>query len=220
MAAVYFSVTTVLLCILALGSKTSLKDHALVRVYVYSLLFPLYSILWGFVTRLFSCKPSALLYSLALMTTQIIVVLYGFRFIYKNQAYGLENLGLSYVVITFVFMLIPYLICHGILFLIDRLRSNKVVARIARERKPQLSVENPLITKVYNKKYNRYEKYLMWNNGTKTKTSDRIIYYDYVELVAVDSSHRVYAFKTPPKRTKEKEAFRLLSATSETKGDL
>lgn len=212
-AAVYFSITILALSVLALGAKTAFANHELIRLYIFSMLFPPYSIAWGIATRLISCRPCALPFSLVLMTIQIIAMLYGFRFIYDNKSYGIQNLGFSYVVITFVFMLIPFLVCHCIIAMADKIRARKIVMRIAKENRPQLSIETSFLMKVYNKKFNRYEKYLLWNNGNKTKASERVIYYDYVELVAVDSSRRVYALKSPPKKIRAKHGFALLTGT-------
>ena len=205
MAVAYFAITMLYISIVALGSKTAFEDPIYVRLYLYSLIFPLYCLAWGIATRLVSCKIEALVYSFALMMIQLIITLYSFRWIYSLD-YGISNLGWSYVVMCATFMVIPHAIIHLIIALIDRTKSRKIVKKIAARKHSQKSVNEPRILKVYNKKNNRYEKYLLWKTKTgKWQSSERIIYFDFVELLAVDSNHNVYAFVERPTKIKLKE---------------
>ena len=201
----YCAITMLYISIVALGSKSIFSDPIYVRLYLYSIIFPLYCGVCGLITRFVSCRPIGVVSSFALLNAQLITTLYSFKWIYDLD-YGIANLGISYVLMCGAFFAIPFVLCHLAIVLIDWLKARKIVYRIAGTSHYQKSIDNPRTMKVYNKKRNRYERYLVWmSKAGKYRASERIIYFDRVELIAVDIDHNVYNFLKKPKKISLKE---------------
>jgi hypothetical protein len=210
---IYLCVSLLYLGLLAIGSASFFADPKLSRTYTYSLFFPLYCVVCGIFTRILSCRKRVLLISMCANLVQLIFSLYKFRLVYKLN-YGIQNLGISYVVVAYALLLVGYAGCSLIIFLIYRYKSRKSVRAIAKKQHKQHNIGEAMLLKAYNKKNNRNERYLVWKTKSgKTSSSEAIIYYDPVELIAVDSQHRVYTFVGDPVKIKMKEYLSMISTT-------
>ena len=208
---IYLGTSMLYFALLAIGSTSFFADPKLARTYTYSLFFPIYCIVCGVFTRLLSCRKRVLVISMIANLAQLVLSLYKFRWIYKLN-YGIQNLGISYMIVAYALLLAGYVICSLIVFWLYRSRSRKTVKAIANKQHKQHNIGEPMLLKVYNKKSNRNEKYFIWKNKTgKVLSSEEIIYYDPVELIAVDSQHRVYTFWEPPTKITMKEYLSMIS---------
>lgn len=206
---IYLGVSLFYFAVLAIGSASFFADAVYARTYTYSLFFPIYCVICGIFTRILSCKLGVLILSMGLNLSQLVLSLYKFRWIYELN-YGVGNLGFSYVLVSYVLLLLGYVIAALLIWMVHRIRARKVVKAIAQKHHTQKSINNPLFLKVYNKRTNRNEKYLVWiTKAGKYMSSEPIIYYDPVELLAVDSSRNVYAFMSQPDKIKMKEYLEL-----------
>lgn len=204
-AMIHFGVSLFYLGLLAVLSKSKNVDVIYVRTYTYSLIFPLYCAVMGVVTRLLSCKISVLLATLAMNAAQLILSLYKYRIVYKLD-YGIANLELSYVLVSYAFLIVPYLIVSMIIYAVRRSKNIGTVKRIAQREHFQKYVEDPKFVRVYNKRRNRYEKYLVWKNtNDQYVASSAIIYYDSLERIMVDEDRNVYIFQSDPEKIPFKE---------------
>ena len=92
-----------------------------------------------------------------------------------------------------------------------RHKSRSVVKNLALVERKQTKVDAPMYLKSYNKVTNRYEKYLIWYNPKgKLMSSDKIIYFDSVELIMVDSKRNIYAMLERPEKITMKQYLLML----------
>lgn len=202
---IYTGASLLYLAVLAIGSTSFFANAIMARTYTYSLFFPIYCLICGIFTRLLSCRLCVLTMSLLFNLAQLIISLYKFRLVYKLN-YGIKNLGISYVLVSFALILLSYTIVSVVKWAIRHFKVKKIVGKLASENHMQKSINDPKFLKVYNKKTDRFEKYLVWNSKSgKQRTSAPIIYYDRVEMVAVDTDRHVYAFMTEPEKIKMSE---------------
>jgi hypothetical protein len=72
---------------------------------------------------------------------------------------------------------------------------------LAMTNRKQTKIDKPMLLKSYNKRSNKYEKYLVWQTKSgKVMSSDKIKYFDVVELIAIDSKRNIYAMIELPQK--------------------
>ena len=149
--------------------------------------------------------------------------MYEFALVYSVD-FGIQQLGVSYVATAVMYMLFGYCFVAVMRFVSTKLKDQKITTTAIRCSKVEFSLEeakkeigfnttkvtDPKILNAYNKKKNRYEKYLVWvtKNG-KILSSSRITWIDNVDLVVVDDRKSVYECTKKPKKISASEYFEL-----------
>ncbi len=180
--------------------------------FTYSLIFPLFMIIMGIATRLLSTKPISLAISAGLAMANMCGTLLMFNVVYPaeeiEQINGMNSslsifsdIGPSYVAYAYAYFFVFYFLVWFIKKIINYFKCKKIINKLAATDKKQTKIDNPMYIKSYNKVTNNYEKYLVWISAKgKILSSERIIYFDNVELIAVDSKKTIYAMLEKPQK--------------------
>ena len=176
----------------------------------------------GITTRLLSVKPSALILSILLLMASICGSLLTFNIAYPadeiEQINGMndklsifDDIGPDYMLYIIGVLLVSYIITVICVKIKQWFKSRSVVKNLALVERKQTKVDAPMYLKSYNKVTNRYEKYLIWYNPKgKLMSSDKIIYFDSVELIMVDSKRNIYAMLERPEKITMKQYLLML----------
>lgn len=208
---------------LVISSHNWLKNVQAGLYFTYSVLILVFFSIMGIATRLLICRIHGFILSLGCCFLTLVLTLTTFNFVYSpddikainglqpNLSFS-EDVGFSYVAYSFAFFIGAYLITSLIFYCVRRYRANKEVEILAEKNRNQFRVNNCMLFSVFNKRLNRMEKYLVYTTKKgKMATSSALIYYDRVELIAVDSEHHIFAMIEEPKRISRRE-FALLQA--------
>jgi hypothetical protein len=189
-----------------LGAKSFYSDVKFVRELTYSIIFPAFCIICGIFTRLLCSKIWVLIYSFCLNGTILILSLKEMGWIHDAD-YGIHNIEQSYINYVWLLMLAPYVLISIIKWIKRFVGQRKIIKKVENKNKQsQKSVNRPMFMRVYNKKRDRKERYLVWiSKKDRVATSDAIVYYDPVELIAIDENGIVYAFIEEPYYISTKE---------------
>lgn len=206
---IYAAFYACFLIFLALASKNFLSDIQMGLYITYSLIFPLFMIAAGISTYKLSVKPIAAIISLGLATATTLLSLPIFNLAYPEDDIKainglnpklsiIDDVGIDYIAYILGMLVVGYLIALFASYLTYKIKGYKICTKLAEKKRPQTKVDDPMLLKVYNKMTNKYEKYLIWRNKNGLQSSERIIYYDKVELVMVDSNRKIYAMLNEP----------------------
>jgi hypothetical protein len=206
---------------IVIASRTFMKDVQMGLSITYSLIIIAFFAIMGVVARKLSCRFFVIPFGLFLCWSTITLTLTSFNLAYSPddikaingmnpQLSAFEDIGWSYIIYSFAVFVGFYAITAFIIFIKQKIKANRVVDKLAESKKPQLKVTEAMFLKAYNKRTNTFDKYLIYrNNKNKLCTSARIIYYDSIELIAVDSDHRIFAMFEEPTKISRKEFVQL-----------
>ena len=128
----------------------------------------------------------------------------------------IEDIGPTYVLYAMAYFVGLYFIVTLTQVIIRFFKTRSIIKRLSERDRKQTKIDNPMYLKSYNKVTNRYEKYLIWQTAKgKIMASDKIIYFDKVELLAVDSQRNIYAMLEMPERISLREYIELKSASKQ-----
>ena len=208
---------------LVISSHNWLKNVQAGLYFTYSVLILIFFAIMGVVTRLIICRIHGLGTSLIWCFLTLVLTLTTFNFVYSpddikainglqpNLSF-IDDVGFSYVAYRFAFFLGTYLVTSLIFYCVRRYRANREVEILAEKNRNQVRVNNCKMFSVFNKRCNIMERYLVYTTKKgKMAVSSALIYYDKVELIAVDSEHHIFAMIEEPKRISRRE-FALLQA--------
>ena len=221
-SACYVIAFMIFVIILAFSTNGWLDDIQIGLQFAYSLYFTAIAITMGITTRLLSVKPSALILSMLLLMASICGSLLTFNIAYPadeiEQINGMndklsifDDIGPDYMLYIIGVLLVSYIITVICVKIKQWFKSRSVVKNLALVERKQTKVDAPMYLKSYNKVTNRYEKYLIWYNPKgKLMSSDKIIYFDSVELIMVDSKRNIYAMLERPEKITMKQYLLML----------
>lgn len=221
-SACYIVAFMIFVIILAFSTSGWLDDIQIGLQFAYSLYFTAIAIAMGITTRLLSVKPSALILSTLLLVASICGSLLTFNIAYPadeiEQINGMndklsifDDIGPDYMLYIIGVLLVSYIITIICVKIKQWFKSRSVVKNLALVERKQTKVDAPMYLKSYNKVTNRYEKYLIWYNPKgKLMSSDKIIYFDSVELIMVDSKRNIYAMLERPEKITMKQYLLML----------
>ena len=221
-SACYVVAFMIFVIILAFSTNGWLDDIQIGLQFAYSLYFTAIAITMGITTRLLSVKPSALILSMLLLMASICGSLLTFNIAYPadeiEQINGMndklsifDDIGPDYMLYIIGVLLVSYIITVICVKIKQWFKSRSVVKNLALVERKQTKVDAPMYLKSYNKVTNRYEKYLIWYNPKgKLMSSDKIIYFDSVELIMVDSKRNIYAMLERPEKITMKQYLLML----------
>ena len=221
-SACYIVAFMIFVIILAFSTNGWLDDIQIGLQFAYSLYFTAIAIAMGITTRLLSVKPSALILSILLLMASICGSLLTFNIAYPadeiEQINGMndklsifDDIGPDYMLYIIGVLLVSYIITIICVKIKQWFKSRSVVKNLALVERKQTKVDAPMYLKSYNKVTNRYEKYLIWYNPKgKLMSSDKIIYFDSVELIMVDSKRNIYAMLERPEKITMKQYLLML----------
>lgn len=208
---------------LVISSHNWLKNVQAGLYFTYSVLILIFFAIMGVVTRLIICRIHGLGTSLIWCFLTLVLTLTTFNFVYSpddikainglqpNLSF-IDDVGFSYVAYSFAFFIGTYLVTSLIFYCVRRYRANREVEILAEKNRNQVRVNNCKMFSVFNKRCNTMERYLVYTTKKgKMAVSSALIYYDKVELIAVDSEHHIFAMIEEPKRISRRE-FALLQA--------
>lgn len=212
---------------ITISSRNWLENIQLGLQVTYSLIFPCFMIIVGIATRLLSTKPIAFIYSLVLSLLNMCCTLLIFNIAYSKEAIEaingmnsrlsiIEDIGPTYVLYAMAYFVGLYFIVTLTQVIIRFFKTRSIIKRLSERDRKQTKIDNPMYLKSYNKVTNRYEKYLIWQTAKgKIMASDKIIYFDKVELLAVDSQRNIYAMLEMPERISLREYIELKSTSKQ-----
>ena len=221
-SACYVIAFMIFVIILAFSTNGWLDDIQIGLQFAYSLYFTAIAIAMGITTRLLSVKPSAFILSILLLMASICGSLLTFNIAYPadeiEQINGMndklsifDDIGPDYMLYIIGVLLASYIITVICVKIKQWFKSRSVVKNLALVERKQTKVDAPMYLKSYNKVTNRYEKYLIWYNPKgKLMSSDKIIYFDSVELIMVDSKRNIYAMLERPEKITMKQYLLML----------
>ena len=221
-SACYIVAFMIFVIILAFSTSGWLDDIQIGLQFAYSLYFTAIAIAMGITTRLLSVKPSAIILSILLLMASICGSLLTFNIAYPadeiEQINGMndklsifDDIGPDYMLYIIGVLLVSYIITIICVKIKQWFKSRSVVKNLALVERKQTKVDAPMYLKSYNKVTNRYEKYLIWYNPKgKLMSSDKIIYFDSVELIMVDSKRNIYAMLERPEKITMKQYLLML----------
>ena len=211
--------------ILAFSASSWLDDIQIGLQFTYSLYFTVIAIGMGVATRLLSIKPSAIILSASLLMVSICGSLLIFNIAYpadeiekingmNDKLSIFDDIGPDYMFYIVGVLLVGYIIAMTCVKLKQWFKSRNIVKNLALVDHKQTKVDAPMYLKSYNKITNRYEKYLIWYNPKgKLMSSEKIVYFDSVELIAVDSKRNIYAMLERPEKISMKQYLLMLEET-------
>ena len=122
-----------------------------------------------------------------------------------------KDIGLSYFIYAAIVFLVGYYLVHFIIKIVGKIKVRKVIKELSASKRQQIKINNVYILKNYNKLTNRYERYLIWRNRKgDIQSSEELLYYDDVELLAIDSRKNIYAMIDVPTKITVKQYISLL----------
>lgn len=174
---------------------------------MFSLIIPIFSIICGILTKSLSCKYWVICFTILFNLAWIYGITETVNYVYEVSYY----FDLSYIFATIAYLLLGYILISALKYLYKSIKVRKIIKNIISQPKDYINVDgNPKLLKVYNKKSDAYEKYLIWTNKAgKIYSSEKIIYYDPIDLIIIDSKKKIYALITDPKKITPKE-YRIL----------
>lgn len=190
--------------------------------WIYSMTIPVICIVAGAATRFISSRLKVFLASCGMNVFMIMISMYLLGMIY-NINFGVQNLGISYVASAIGYMLVPYVVLATFFAVKNYFRDAAILRKAIGCRKLKFdlyimnrehrikttSVQDPYVFRAYNKVTNRMEKYLIWMDGDKMKSSARIIWIDRVDLAVVTEDKKIYACNAYPKKIGQAKLFQL-----------
>ena len=197
---------------LVLSSRGWLENIQLGLQFTYSFIFPIFAIIFGVSTRLLLTRPSGIVASVIFMVAEVCGALLMFNITYPTEDIEaingmnsklsiFDDIGPSYIWYVFAYFAVAYIVTGIIVFIVNKIKNRRIIKKLTLIDKKQTRIDNPMYLKSYNKKTNKYEKYLIWiTSKGKVMSSEKIIYFDVVELVAVDTNKNVYAMLEKPKK--------------------
>lgn len=212
LSAIHVAFFMLFVIIIVFSSRGWLENIQLGLQFTYSFIFPVFAIIFGIVTRLISTRPSSVVASCLLMLVEICGALLMFNILYPTEDIEaingmnstlsiFEDIGPSYLWYVYAYFATTYVATWFGVWLINKLKNRRIVKKLATLDKKQTRVDNPMYLKSYNKKTNKYEKYLIWITPKgKVMSSEKIIYFDIVELIAVDNNKNIYAMLEKPQK--------------------
>ena len=219
---IYVAFAMFLFLLLLIGVKTFLTDINFALSLVYSLLIVVFYFGIGLATRLLSCKGTVLLISfieaMLLLTFSICFFnVYPSANIYLLNAGDStyltpgKDIGLSYFLYSAFVFLLGYYITHFIIKVKDYFKVRKLCNELSESSRQQIRINNVYILKNYNKLTNKYERYLIWKTKKGTlQSSEKLLYYDNVELVAIDAKKNIYAMIEVPTKINIKQYIEIM----------
>ena len=212
---------------ITISSRNWLENIQIGLQVTYSLIFPCFMIIVGIATRLLSTKPIAFIFSALLSLGNMCLTLLTFNVAYPKETIEaingmnsrlsiIEDIGPTYVLYAMAYFVGFYLIVTLTQSIIRFFKVRSIIKRLSERDRKQTKIDNPMYLKSYNKVTNRYEKYLVWQTAKgKIMASDKIIYFDKVELLAVDSQRNIYAMLEMPERISLREYIELRSTSKQ-----
>lgn len=167
----------------------------------------------GIFTRIFSCKPWVFFVGIIYSVIVSIIPLYFCNWAFTEEIILILNngdspsfsitrdVGLSYFIYIVAIFVGTYIITHLCYKFANWWSGRSLMKELAMTNRKQTKIDKPMILKSYNKRSNKYEKYLVWQTKSgKVMSSDKIKYFDVVELIAIDSKRNIYAMIELPQK--------------------
>ena len=207
---------------LLIGSGTFLTDIKVALSLVYSLFIVVAYFGIAIATRLLSCRGYVMLISFAEAMLFLAFSICLFNVYPATDIYSLnagdskfltpfKDIGLSYFIYAAIVFLVGYYLVHFIIKIVGKIKVRKVIKELSASKRQQIKINNVYILKNYNKLTNRYERYLIWRNRKgDIQSSEELLYYDDVELLAIDSRKNIYAMIDVPTKITVKQYISLL----------
>ena len=218
----YVVFTIFLFLFLLVGASTFLTDIKIALSLVYSLFIIIFYFGMGMTTRLLSCRFYVMLISFIEAMGLLAVSICFFNVYPAADIYSLnagdskfltpfKDIGITYFLYAAAVFLVAYYIVHFIIKIVDLFKVRKVCKKLERGNRPQIKINDVKILKNYNKISNKYEKYLIWRNRKgEIQSSEKLLYFDNVELIAIDSRKNIYAMIAVPQKITVKEYINLI----------
>lgn len=212
-SAYFLAVLMLIFSYVVLADDSTTEKATLILKVTFSLLAVVGVLIGGMFTRIMSCKPwvffASMFYSVVVSLTPLYFCNLAFTeetiLILNNgdsPSFSLtRDVGASYFWYIIAVYAGAYIFTHLIYKFSEWFSGRKLTKELSMANRKQTKVDNPMIVKSYNKRSNKYEKYLVWQtkNG-KWMSSDKIRFYDVVELIIIDSKRNIYAMVEPPQK--------------------
>lgn len=212
-SAYFLAVLMLIFSYVTLADDSTTEKATLILKVTFSLFAVLGVLIGGIFTRIMSCKPwvffTGIIYSIIIS----LMPLYFCNIAFTEETILILNNGDSpsfsvardvgssyfwYIVLLFVG---AYILTHLIYKFCEWFSGRRLSKELSMTNRKQTKVDNPMIVKSYNKRSNKYEKYLVWQTKSgKWMSSDKIRYFDVVELIIIDSKRNIYAMVETPQR--------------------
>lgn len=218
----YLAFGIFLALLLLIGASTFLKDIKIALSLVYSLLIIVAYFCIGIATRLLSCRGYVMLISFAEAMLLLAFSICLFNVYPAADIYALnagdskyltpfKDIGISYFIYAAIVFFVAYYLVHFIIKIVEKIKVHKVIKELSSSKRQQIKINNVYILKNYNKLTNKYEKYLIWRNRKgDIQSSEELLYYDDVELLAIDARKNIYTMIDVPTKITVKQYIALL----------
>ncbi len=224
-SAYFLAMLMIIFSYVVLSDDSTTEKATLILKVTFSLLAVLSVLIGGIFTRIMSCKPWVFLVGVVYSIILSLSPLYFCNLAFTDETILILNNGDSpsfsitrdvgasyfwYIVALFVGSYILTHLCYKVCEWWSGRRLSKELSMANRK---QTKVDNPMLVKSYNKKSNKYERYLVWQTKSgKWMSSDKIRFYDVVELIIIDSKRNIYAMVETPQKISMKTYIELSRA--------